>query len=303
MARWGDTWVQFRFTMVAEAGFEDAAYFGTYKDADGANLPFYRKFKVECYVSNDGLGDQGRGIPIPVGAIQKFPGSDPVTGLNTFYFTYLRSGLDAESLQKYVDDTIDGIVSGAGEVTVASPDGFHVTPPETAGLRSQLQVAVVEHVRDLHAKGIGFLFTPKLAEKVGCTPGSLSTVLDKLVNEYHRLAVVEKSFASLSACYSSKGTFTEYNFYTLASQAINVGSLAAKTNEVREAINVLAAGAVHGGAIDWVKFVGMEQFTRSAATARHAAIGYQSKFAKALFDMVMTRPNDPMWNRPDSPLK
>ncbi|MEX2728387.1 MAG: hypothetical protein Q6353_014105 [Candidatus Sigynarchaeum springense] len=289
--------------MVAEAGFEDAAYFGTYKDDDGVSLPFYRKFKVECYVSDNLLGRDGEGKPIPPERIEKFAGSDPVTGLNTFYFTYLRSGLDATSLQKYVDDTIDGIVSGAGKVTVASPEGIPVPPPETAGLKGKYQVAVVEHVRDLHAKGIGFLYTPKLAEKVGCRPRSLYDILMSLVNEYHRLAVVEKSFVSLSAYYTMRGPESPYSFFVLEGHVKDVDSLAEKTNNVREAINVLAADAVHGGAIDWVKFVGMEQFTRSAATTRHAAIGYQSKFAKALFDMVMTRPNDPMWNRPDSPLK
>jgi hypothetical protein len=78
-------------------------------------------------------------------------------------------------------------------------------------------------------------------------------------------------------------------------------SLAAKTDEVRKLITILAADAVDGGAIDWVAFVGMDQFDASATASRYAAISYQSMFTKALFDLVMTQPDEPMWLRDDSP--
>jgi hypothetical protein len=171
---------------------------------------------------------------------------------------------------------------------------------------------VVELVRKLYTKGIGLLYTPALAKTLGCGITSIVHTLKKLVDTYHRLEASTEQFLSLSA-YNSKESYRSQEIYTLASVdgvpllRGDVDSFVKRINLVRDAINKLAEDVANGGGIDWAKFVKMEMLvherTLTSQEWRNVKVAFRSAFAKALFDMVMSSPDDPMWSRPDSPFK
>jgi hypothetical protein len=69
----------------------------------------------------------------------------------------------------------------------------------------------------------------------------------------------------------------------------------------------MAEDAIDGGAIDWLRFVGIRTVSRNDAdtyfTWRQKREKFQTSFSEDLFEMLMVDPGNPMWARADSPFK
>jgi hypothetical protein len=233
MARWGNTWVQFRLVPVEKAEFEDAIHYGTAE----AGKPFYRKYMVEFLLSTSDLGDAGVEKPIPTRYIQRFPGfSDPVTGLNTMCFTYQRSTWSGYALNAYIEETLNGLKTRAVDMaSIPLPTGFIAPSAEVAGLRSNTQVALFQHIKLLYSKGIGFIFSDSIASSLNCSQKSVESVLKSLVERYNMLKVSKEQILSLAARAghaTQLKVFIPLKFYTLKS-VTDVDLLVGKVNCVR----------------------------------------------------------------------